>query len=255
MILKNRDDIKAIGFDLFNTLITADPGALKEAWRRLNLSLGQGGLALEQESFKKAYQEAALRFINETKADGRETHNRFWISAALTALGHEVPPEDRRISSAVEAYFTTFFDYCRPVPGTVEMLGKLKGLYRLGLLSNFTHPPVIKDLLERMGLGSFFEVVLVSGEIGFRKPFPMVFEMLVKKLGVEKTQLLYVGDDPESDVFGAQRAGLRPVWMTYVQDHNLPVVPGYISVNDDLPGPEIPRVSDWDEFLALLGKS
>lgn len=249
------DNIKAIGFDLFNTLITADPGALREAWWRLNLSLSESGLVLERESFKKAYQEAALWYINQTKEDGKETHNRFWISAALNNLGHEVPPEDGRISRAVEAYFSTFFDYCRPVPGTAEMLGKLKGLYRLGLLSNFTHPPVIKDLLERMGLGSFFKVVLVSGEIGFRKPLPMVFEMLAEKLGVEKEHTLYVGDDPESDVFGAQRAGLRTVWMTYVQDHNLPVVPGYISVNDELPGPEIPRVSDWDQFLALLGKT
>lgn len=249
------DNIKAIGFDLFNTLITADPGALREAWRRLNLSLSESGLVLERESFKKAYQEAAIWCINQTKTDGKETHNRFWISAALNNLGLEVSPDDGRISRAVDSYFSTFFDYCRPVPGTAEMLGKLKGLYRLGLLSNFTHPPVIRGLLERMGLGSFFEVVLVSGEIGFRKPLPMVFEMLVNKLGVEKGQLLYVGDDPESDVFGAQRAGLKPVWMTYVQDHNLPVVPGYISLNEVLPGPEIPRVSDWAQFLALLGKT
>lgn len=249
------ETVKAIGFDLFNTLITADPGAIKEAWRRLNISLGENGIILEREPFKKAYQEAALRFINETKSNGKETHNRFWISAALSALGHEISPDDASISKAVEAYFSTFFDYCRPIPGTREMLEKLQGVFRMGILSNFTHAPVIKDLLERMGLGSFFDIVLVSGAIGFRKPLPLVFEMLVEKLGVEKQQLLYVGDDPESDVMGARQAGLRPVWMTYVRDHNLPVVPGYISVQDEEPGPEVPRVSDWHQFLALLGKT
>ncbi len=249
------NDIKAIGFDLFNTLITADQGALKESWRRLNLSLSQGGLVLDREPFKKAYQEAALRFISQTKADGRETHNRFWISAALKALGHEVAPDDDRITRAVESYFSTFFDYCQPIPGTVKMLEKLNGFYRLGLLSNFTHPPVIQELLERTGLAPFFDVVLISGEIGFRKPYPLVFDLLAEKLGNEKKHILYVGDDPESDIIGAQRVGLRAVWMTYVQDHHLPVVPGYLSMSDDLPGPEIPRISEWGEFLSLLGKS
>ncbi|MEE9613215.1 MAG: hypothetical protein V3W19_18300, partial [Desulfatiglandales bacterium] len=81
------DHIKAIGFDLFNTLITAEPQALDEAVKRTTRSLRQGGLALEHEAFIPAYRDAAMRFIKETRLDGRETHNRFWISAALETLG------------------------------------------------------------------------------------------------------------------------------------------------------------------------
>jgi len=248
------DHVKAIGFDLFNTLITADPGAMAEAFHRLLASLGESGLLPEKESFKKAYRDSALHFIAETKANGKETHNRFWISAALNTLGHPISPDDVCIAMAVDAYFSTFYDYCRPIPGTIEMLGKLKGNYRLGLLSNFTHAPAVEHLLELMGLAPFFDIVLVSGAIGFRKPHPMVFEMLVEKLNVGKDHILYVGDDPEPDVFGAKQAGLRPVWMTYVQDHKLPVLPGYPSSQDEIPGPPVPRVSDWPEFLTLLGR-
>jgi putative hydrolase of the HAD superfamily len=248
------EKIKAIGFDLFNTLITADPGALKESWRRLYCSFLESGFSLEEGPFRKAYQEAALRLMNETKQNGKETHNRFWISAALSGLGYETDPDDPLIARAVAAYFSTFLDYCRPIPGTLKMLARLKGDFRMGILSNFTHPPIIDDLLRQNGLVGFFQVVLISGGIGFRKPLPLVFDLLVEKLGVEKEDVLYVGDDPKSDVLGAWQAGLRPVWMTYVRDRNLPVVPGYISVKDDDPGPEIPRVSDWDEFLAFLGR-
>jgi putative hydrolase of the HAD superfamily len=160
------NNIKAIGFDLFNTLITADPEALGEAMQRLTGSLEKSGFKIEMDLFRKAHREAAIRFVAESRSNGKETHNRFWISAALTSLGQKVSPDDPPISRGVEAYFSAFFDYCRLIPGTLEMLGQLQGHYRLGLLSNFTHAPAVEGLLLRLGLASFFETVLVSGEIG-----------------------------------------------------------------------------------------
>ena len=246
------NDVKAIGFDLFNTLITADPGALGEAMQRLTASLEESGFKFEPEPFRKAYREAALRFVTESKAQGKETHNRFWISAALASLGQNVEPDDVVISKAVEAYFSAFFDYCRLIPKTIEMLGRLQGSYRLGLLSNFTHGPAVEGLLDRLGLTPFFETILVSGEIGYRKPHPLVFEMLVKNLGVEKHQILYVGDSLDPDVLGATQSGLRPVWMTYVQDNHPASIPVPASEADEILSQGVPRVSDWEAFLSLL---
>jgi putative hydrolase of the HAD superfamily len=247
------ENIKAIGFDFFNTLIFIEHGALNEAFGRLTASLEESAILPEIESFRRTYRETARRLVTETRAEGKETHNRFWISATLASLGCPVEPDDARISRAVEAYFSTFFDFCRPIPGTVEMLERLARMYRLGLLSNFTHAPAAKGLLEQMGMASFFDTVLISGEIGFRKPHPLVFEMLVKNLGYEKDRILYVGDSFDPDILGAEQCGLRPVWMTYVQDHHLPVVPSFDPAKDQAPGPEVPRVTDWDELLSLLG--
>jgi putative hydrolase of the HAD superfamily len=248
------NSVKAIGFDLFNTLITIDPGAMPEAFNRLAASLKESGLLPEKDSFKKAYRESALRFMAETKVDGRETHNRFWISEALNTLGQRISPDDESIARAVDAYFSTFYDYYRLIPGTEEMLERISLNYRVGLLSNFTHAPAVMRLLELTGLAPFFDITLVSGAIGFRKPHPMVFQMLVERLDVEKDYILYVGDDLGPDVMGAQKAGIRPVWMTYVQDHKLPVLPGLGSGPDNLPGSSVPRVSDWNDLLALLGR-
>jgi len=142
------NQIKAIGFDLFNTLITAEPGALSDALTRLTGSLAQTGICPEYEPFKKAYREAALQFIKRANVEGKETHNRFWISAALKTLGYDIGPDDPRISPAIEAYFSTFLDFCHPIPGTIEMLETLKGEYRLGLLSNFTHAPAAFKIID-----------------------------------------------------------------------------------------------------------
>jgi FMN phosphatase YigB (HAD superfamily) len=93
--------IKAIGFDLFNTLITMEPYALKDALARLTGSLRVNGLAVAHGPFVKAHSEAVLKFLEQTKQDGRESHNRFWISTALAKLGHRVPPDSPQISIAV----------------------------------------------------------------------------------------------------------------------------------------------------------
>jgi putative hydrolase of the HAD superfamily len=249
------DQVKAIGFDFFNTLITVEPLAMGEAVRRLTTCLKEGGLLFEPEAFLKAHKEAAIRFIRETKVDGRETHNRFWISTALNALGHPVFPDNPLVAQGVKAYFSAFFDYCHLIPGTIQILEKLKRSYRLGLLSNFTHAPAARDLIDWMGLTSYFDTILISGEIGYRKPHPIVFEMLIEQLGVEKEYILYVGDDPDPDITGAQQAGLRPIWMTYVKDHHLPVVPGYIKEQEEILNLQIPRISHWEDFLGLLGRT
>jgi len=247
------NNVSAIGFDLFNTLIFADPETLPEAMGLLIGTLRSNGLHFDEPSFKKAYRSSALQCIEKTRQDGKETHNRFWISEALGLMGQDVAPEDPRIAATVDAYFSAFYDHCHLIPGTEEMLTKLKRTYRMGLLSNFTHGPAGWEIIDRLGLRPFFEVVLISGDLGYRKPHPMVFERLVDGLGVSTDRIAFVGDDPEPDILGAARAGLKPVLTTYVRDQKLPLVPGFAGHGSQDPDPSIPRVSNWDEFLLLLG--
>ena len=246
--------IKAIGFDLFNTLVIAEPKTLDEAMRRLSKSLRQSGFKLENEQFKEAYREAALEFVKKAQKDGIETHNRFWISAALQSQGYDISPDDARIAIAVDNYFSAFFLHCHLIPGTKDMLSSLRDVYRLGLLTNFTHGPAARDIIDKLGLNPFFDVVLISGELGYRKPHPLVFHQLIEHLGVEKDQILYVGDDPEPDIRGAQKAGLRPVLTTYVRDQNIPFVPGIAFSGAEEVGCEVLKISTWKDLLSLLGR-
>ncbi len=245
-------DVKAIGFDLFNTLITADPKAVSEAVKRLTKSLWKSGLTFEERPFKETYRRAAMDYLEKTKVDGKETHNRFWVSAALEELGKPVPPDDARIAEALDAYFSAFFDYCCLIPGTLEMLSAIKGSYRLALLSNFTHAPACRRLTEQLGLSTFFQVILISGELGYRKPHGSVFQKLVDDVAVNASRLLYVGDNIEADVNGALMAGIRPVWFTWALDQKVPMLPGVPVGDEEFPHADVPRVGNWEEFLVLL---
>ena len=244
--------ITGIGFDLFNTLITVDAPALEKGLHRLMRSLSKSGFAFDNDAFSVAYREAALRFVGEAHRDGRETHNSFWISAALESLGYHILPDDPCIAVGVDAYFSAFLEHCNLIPGTAEMLGTLKARYRLGLLSNFTHGPAARKIIDRVGLTAFFDVVLISGELGYRKPHPLVFRRLIECFEVHGSQILYVGDDPEPDILGAERAGIQPVWFTYVRDHNIAPAPGMKLSNVRDPSSEVPRISTWQEFFGLL---
>ena len=248
------NQIKAIGFDLFNTLITMEFKALKDALSRLTSSLRGNGFPIEHTAFVKAHSEAVLEFLEQTKRDGKESHNRFWISTALAKLGHDVSPDNPHIAVAVETYFSAFIQYARLIPGTKDMLNNLRKNYPLGLLSNFTHPPAVAQIIDELDLEPFFDVMLISGDLGYRKPHLSVFEELSDQLGVEKEKIAFVGDDPEADVEGARRAGLQPVWTTYVRDNNITPAPGVVGKGQTEPEPNVPRISNWEDLLALLNE-
>ncbi len=244
--------IRAIGFDLFNTLVIARPDTLDKAFSRLLGSLRENGFCPEKSAFKKAYYHAAVSFIKKARDDGRETHNRFWISAALEKFGYRVSPDDARIAAVVEAYFSTFYDSYDRIPGTRSMLERLQGRFQLGLLSNFTHWPAAQEILDRLDLTPFFSMRLISGRLGYRKPHRKVFEELKSGFDAPSGEIMYVGDDVDADVNGALASGIQPVWFTYVLEYKPPVPAHTIPGVTEAPRDGIPRVSNWTEFLTFL---
>lgn len=244
--------IKAIGFDLFNTLIYTNPHTLDESLKRLVNSLIQDHINLDSEVFNSAHEKSAAEHIRQARRSGRETHNRFWISTALESCGYAIQPDDPIIERAVDNYFSAFTDNCKVIPGTLEMLGVLKKHYCLGLLSNFTHAPAALEIIETLELRPFFQILLISGELGWRKPHPNVFNELKKKMGFKGEEMIYIGDDPEPDIIGAKGAEMNPVWMTFVHHHPVSTSPRLLPASSIQTDPDVPSVSSWDEFLGLL---
>jgi putative hydrolase of the HAD superfamily len=97
-------------------------------------------------------------------------------------------------------------------PDTVQTLKRLSGTYSLGLLSNGALD-LQRTKLAGSGLSRYFDQVLFSGEVGFGKPDPRVFSMILSRLGSTAEKALMIGDRLATDVQGAQGAGLRAVWL------------------------------------------
>jgi FMN phosphatase YigB (HAD superfamily) len=134
------------------------------------------------------------------------------------------------------------------------MLVSLAGQYRLGLVSNFTHPPAVEQILARVGLERFFDEILISGRLGVRKPHPAIFSELTRLLVLAAEEIVFVGDELQADIIGAQKAGMRAVWMTYRQHRERPSPLGqFLGMAEAAEGISPDHVvADWGEFLAIL---
>ena len=66
----------------------------------------------------------------------------------------------------------------------------------------------LRPLLEQFRLDRYFEIIVVSCEVGFAKPSPVIFEHTAKKLGIAPEHIVHIGDSAKEDVAGAKVAGL-----------------------------------------------
>lgn len=91
------------------------------------------------------------------------------------------------------------------LPG-LQKLNQRAGL-RMGVITNGNAD------LEAIGLARHFQATLAAPRFGRAKPDPAIFHAGCAALEVAPARAVYVGDDLLLDVRGAQRAGLRAVWM------------------------------------------
>ena len=80
---------------------------------------------------------------------------------------------------------------------------------KIGVVSNWDTR--LKSICDGLGLTRLVDFIVISAEVGVRKPDPRIFRMALEKAGVRPEEAIHVGDLPEEDAEGARRAGLRPV--------------------------------------------
>jgi HAD superfamily hydrolase (TIGR01549 family) len=93
------------------------------------------------------------------------------------------------------------------------LLSELGQRYRLAVVSNFDYSPTCRAILEREGLADLFETVVISDEIGWRKPKPIIFETALRRMDVSPAEALFVGDRADIDVLGARAVGMPTAWI------------------------------------------
>src|SRR5574344_999754 len=154
--------IKVLLFDAGSTLVTEIPCYKK----RIKDTIKENQLSVSEDSFFALILEGAKLQQNP-------------YDYALKKLG--IPKRVPWDFSSEQVY-----------PGVPDLLKDLQKRYRLGMLAN--QPPHFLPRVEKLGLASYFEVVLGSEDVGLKKPDPEFFALALRKLGVIPEEACMIGD-------------------------------------------------------------
>jgi putative hydrolase of the HAD superfamily len=205
--------IKAVFFDLHNTLAGYDPPREVTHSRLLK----ELGIEVSPEALLRPVM-AADDFLYREHARYSLAKRSEEEKMALYAQYHGVIFKEAGIEASPELIADTLKKWVKvklkmvlfdDVVPTLTQL-KERGLV-IGLISNEDRD--ITPLCQELGLLAWLQVVVTSKEAGFSKPHPEIFQTAARKAKVEPSEVIYVGDQYEFDVVGADDAGMQGILL------------------------------------------
>lgn len=106
----------------------------------------------------------------------------------------------------------TFGDYTVVFPQARAVIEQLKKKYKVGIVTNGSSK-MQRRKLELCGLADLFEVIIISGEFQAHKPDVEIFLEGARQLQLPPREIAFVGDTFFTDIIGAYRAGMQPIWI------------------------------------------
>lgn len=112
-------------------------------------------------------------------------------------------------------YLAALAHHPETIPGADMFLKNIADVATLAVLTNGLEGVQIPRI-RMSGLGRYLDDVLISEKVGIAKPNPKLFELALKRLGVEnREKVLVVGDSLTADIQGGINAGLDTCWINW----------------------------------------
>lgn len=215
--------IRAIAFDLFDTLVDQNHDRLRPLeveGRRVGattpalhaFAVQKMGVTLSQIEFAELQESVDRELRVDTIDVGVELATLDRFTALATRLGSS---DVLKAADAMTAIHMGMLHGAVTVPSHhADVLASLAIDYPLALCSNFSHSPTARAILREAGFEEHLKSIVISDEVGIRKPRPEIFECVRESLGLAAHEILHVGDNLRADVEGAAGCGMRTVWLT-----------------------------------------
>lgn len=218
--------IDLVTFDLYDTLIELDP----PRWERLAAAARKHGIETDPLTLRDADRLAEDYFtvengrvpIRDRNADDREAFRlelmRRWLEAA------ELPHDPETTRALRIAYMSEFdevpdhhhyrlFDDVLPALRTLRRAG-----VRTAVISNADAD--VTMVCTHFAFAPLMDLIVTSALVGYEKPDPRTYQAALEPLGIDAARAVHVGDQPNSDVVGAQGVGMRAVLIDRYGRHN-----------------------------------
>jgi putative hydrolase of the HAD superfamily len=240
-------DIEAIAFDVNGTLIeilTED--GMEQCFRAAGHYLTYQGIDLRRLEVRDLY----FQTMKDQLKSSSERYPEFdsvgvWrtiVEQHSTEFTRSLPEEKLAQIPLflAEMYRGISRRRLRLYPHVLEVLDALRPHFALSVVTD-AQSAYAKAEMHQVGLLGYFNPIVVSGDHGFRKPDPRLFQLALDDMGVTAERTVYVGNDMHRDIFGAREVGMRTVMFDSDQGttEHLDCVPDY-------------TITDFRELLAIL---
>jgi putative hydrolase of the HAD superfamily len=198
---------RVVTFDAAGTLIRLlhPPGMIYADTARIF------GYHLNPDRVQEAFQNTWKSFPPPPDSEGGPDpdDDRGWwralVAQTMEEAGYRIVPFDDYFAMVYETFARPgVWELFPDVPPILTELIRLR--IRLGVISNFDRR--LYDILDLLSVRAAFEHMIISSEIGIRKPAARIFRVAAQRFSVPLDEILHVGDERGSDFTGARAAGL-----------------------------------------------
>lgn len=204
--------IETVLFDCWGTIIKAPnlmrQGATTEIFHRI---LGMQGHVVDYEEFREAYRVVTKRQNEIANVNWEEFDHEERLGDTLKAIGFQHEDLNEVVSRLWETYLLEWPRDSIPYEETMPLLDHLKDRYKLGLVTNFVDGLTARKVLEKYRFDEIFDVIVISGEEGYRKPKRTLFDKALSGLKSQPEYSIMIGDTLIADVVGPKEIGMKAI--------------------------------------------
>jgi putative hydrolase of the HAD superfamily len=216
--------IRALLFDINGTLIDIETDErMEQAYRAVAHFLTYQGIRMHRKDALDLY----FQIMKEQFDRHKETFPEFdavaiWreiLERTATDFTRSLPAEKLRQMPLFLAELHRGISRKRLslFPQVLEVLNQLKERYRLAVVSDAQSAYAVPEL-RALGLLEYFNPVIISGDFGYRKPDPRLFQMALDRLKIPPSEAVFIGNDCYRDIFGARQLGMKTILFRHDQD-------------------------------------
>jgi putative hydrolase of the HAD superfamily len=211
--------VKGIVFDINGTLIdiNTDEGN-EQIYRSISHFLKYHGMMVSRNEVREGY----YQIMKEQRRAGGETYPEFdavavwreYIATRMDRHGVTMPKNKLAVLPLflAELYRGISLNRLELYPEVREVLEELRPRYQLAALSDAQSAWALPEM-RMVGIDSYFAPIVVSGDLGYRKPDPRIFALTLRRMRLRPEEVVFVGNDMYRDINGARQAGMRTVFF------------------------------------------
>ena len=225
--------VSAVIFDFYGTLAHSADAAGSNYESIYQTIFAARGYTLEQSVLNDYY--SRYDGVEHGEHSTSEVAYEAWVRTRLRDLTEACGVSDAHVEELLDALRAVDQGAMVPYPEAAATLSSLREAgFAIGVCSNWGWE--LDAFLDEAGLLALVDVSVTSARAGSRKPHPDIYDISVSALGVEREEVLFVGDSWEPDVRGPRRAGMAAVHVWREEErHGLrppPLEPGDHRVGD-----------------------